>query len=86
VERIRSRGQVHRRFTGFEFEEGLPALGKFEAEGRALAEITSAATVPTPSGERNIGLGYVRREAAVPGSQVDLGGHKTRIVDLPFTI
>jgi aminomethyltransferase len=85
VERIRSRGQVHRKFTGFEFED-RPVLGKAEAEGRVLAEVTSIATVPTSSGERNIGLGYVRREALASGSQVDLGGHKARVVDLPFTI
>jgi folate-binding protein YgfZ len=86
VERIRSRGQVHRKFTGFEFEDGPPVLAKAEAEGRVVAEVTSIATVPTPSGERNIGLGYVRREAVATGSQVELGGHKARIVDLPFTI
>jgi folate-binding protein YgfZ len=85
VERIRSRGQVHRKFTGFEFEDS-PVLGKAEAEGRTLAEVTSVATVPATSGEKNIGLGYVRREVAAAGSQVDLGGHKARIVDLPFTI
>ena len=86
VERIRSRGQVHRKFTGFDFEDASPVLGKAEADGRVLAEVTSTATVPTASGERNIGLGYVRREALASGSQVDLGGHKARIVDLPFTI
>jgi aminomethyltransferase len=86
VERIRSRGQVHRKFTGFEFEDGPPVLGKAEAEGRVLAEVTSVATVPTSSGERNLGLGYVRREAVATGSQVDLGGRKARIVDLPFAI
>jgi folate-binding protein YgfZ len=86
VERIRSRGQVHRKFTGFEFAGGLPALGKYESEGRALAEITSVATVPSEAGNKNIGLGYVRREAVTAGSQVDLGGHKARIVDLPFRI
>jgi folate-binding protein YgfZ len=86
VERIRSRGQVHRKFTGFEFAEGPPVLGKAEVQGRVLAEVTSIATVPASSGEKNIGLGYVRREAAATGSQVELGGHKARIVDLPFTI
>ena len=86
VERIRSRGQVHRKFTGFEFEDGPPALGKAEAEGRVLAEVTSVATVPTSSGERDLGLGYVRREAVATGSQVELGGRKARIVDLPFAI
>jgi aminomethyltransferase len=86
VERIRSRGQVHRKFTGFEFADGLPALGKFESEGRTLAEITSALRVSTTVGERNLGLGYVRRETGSAGSQVDLGGNKTTIVDLPFEV
>jgi folate-binding protein YgfZ len=86
VERIRSRGQVHRKFTGFEFEAGLPALGKYESEGRTLAEVTSTARVSVSGGEKNIGLGYVRREAAPAGSQVDLNGHAARIVNLPFDI
>jgi len=84
VERIRSRGQVHRKFTGFEFEDGPPALGKYESGGRALAEVTSVAAVPSSSGVRHIGLGYVRREAAETGPQVDLNGRKAKIVELPF--
>lgn len=86
VERIRSRGQVHRRFTGFEFPGDLPAPGKYESGGRALAEITSVASVPTAEGEKKIGLGYIRREAAEAGPEVDLGGTKARIVELPFAI
>jgi folate-binding protein YgfZ len=86
VERIRSRGQVHRKFTGFEFEGGPLAPGKYESEGRTLAEITSVARVPTSGGERNIGLGYVRRDAAAAGPQLDLSGRSARIVDLPFAI
>ncbi len=84
VERIRSRGQVHRKFTGFEFADGLPALGKYESEGRALAEVTSVAAVPTSTGERNIGLGYIRREAAEAGPQIELHGRKAKLVELPF--
>ncbi|HMF91516.1 MAG TPA: folate-binding protein [Candidatus Angelobacter sp.] len=86
VERIRSRGQVHRKFTGFEFEGSLPALGKIEQDGRTLAEITSAVAIPTSSGSRNIGLGYIRREVADAGPQVELAGLKARIVDPPFVI
>lgn len=84
VERIRSRGQVHRKFTGFEFEGEPPAPGKFDVEGRTVAEITSVASIPSDAGVRNIGLGYVRREVAEAGSQVDLNGRKAKIVDLPF--
>jgi folate-binding protein YgfZ len=86
VERIRSRGQVHRRFTGFEFPGDAPALGKYDAEGRTVAEITSLASLPAATGETKIGLGYVRREVAEAGPDVDLGGRKARIVALPFAI
>ncbi|HLY92497.1 MAG TPA: folate-binding protein, partial [Candidatus Angelobacter sp.] len=83
VERIRSRGQVHRQFTGFEFPDAAPALAKHESGGRVLAEITSLARVPARGGEKNIGLGYVRREAAA-GPQLDLNGVSARVVELPF--
>jgi folate-binding protein YgfZ len=86
VERIRSRGHVHRKFTGFEFEDELPALGKDESGGRGLAEVTSVATVPTAAGEKKIGLGYVRHEVAEAGPHVDLKGHKAKIVELPFAM
>jgi aminomethyltransferase len=86
VERIRSRGQVHRKFTGFIFGDRVPALGKYEAEGRALAVITSIARVPTPTGLRNIGLGYVRREAIAAGPKIALDGIEATTVDLPFEI
>jgi aminomethyltransferase len=84
VERIRSRGQVHRKFAGFAFGEQVPAVGKYEAEGRALAEITTIARVPGPGCEKNIGLGYVRREALAAGPRINLSGIEATIVDLPF--
>jgi aminomethyltransferase len=86
VERIRSRGQVHRRFTGFEFPGEAPGLGKYDSEGRTVAEITSLASIPAATGKKNIGLGYVRREVAEAGPDVELGGHTARIVELPFAI
>ncbi|HEX3154657.1 MAG TPA: folate-binding protein [Candidatus Angelobacter sp.] len=86
VERIRSRGQVHRKFAGFIFGDRMPALGKYESEGRALAEITSIARVPTSQGPKNIGLGYVRREAIAAGPKIALHGIEATVVDLPFEI
>jgi folate-binding protein YgfZ len=86
VERIRSRGQVHRKFTGFEFEGGPATPGKFDHDGRAFAEVTSVATIPGPGGNKHIGLGYVRRETAEAGPQLDMGGHRARIVEPPFAI
>jgi folate-binding protein YgfZ len=86
VERIRSRGQVHRKFTGFAFGDTVPAPGKYDFEGRALAEITTLARVPTEQGPRNIGLGYVRREAVAAGPKIALDGIEATVVDLPFEI
>jgi folate-binding protein YgfZ len=82
VERIRSRGQVHRKFTGFEFHDGLPQPGKVEEGGRVVAEITSVAEV----GGKKIGLGYVRRETGLPGSQLKLNGTSATVTDPPFEI
>lgn len=86
VERIRSRGQVHRKFTGFEFENEIAPAGKYDSEGKTLAEVTSIARVPLSSGEKRIGLGYVRRAAVEGSPRVHLGVHEASIVELPFAI
>jgi aminomethyltransferase len=86
VERIRSRGHVHRQFTGFEFPGSIPTMENTEADRRAPAEITSVARIPTAAGEKNIGLGYCRREVMESGPQVDLNGVAAKVVDLPFEI
>ncbi|HEY6350031.1 MAG TPA: folate-binding protein [Candidatus Angelobacter sp.] len=82
VERIRSRGQVHRKFTGFEFQDALPQLGKFEEEGRVMGEITSTAEI----GGKKIGLGYVRRETGLPGAKFNVGGVEAIVTGPPFKI
>jgi folate-binding protein YgfZ len=85
VERIRSRGQVHRKFIGFDFGDALVAPGKFEADGRTLAEVTTSLRVTgVNGGAQNIGLGYVRHEAVSPDGNVQLGGRSVRVVELPF--
>jgi len=84
VERIRSRGQVHRKFTGFEFSGSAPAIGKFEAGGRTFAEVTSIMRVPSQAGEREIGLGYVRIDAVPEDRVLELNGVRAKLVDLPF--
>lgn len=86
VERIRSRGAVHRKFTGFEVQGALPALGtKVQAEGKDVGEVTSTATLPAAGGELPVALGYVRREFAVPGKQVQAGDARLSVASLPFT-
>jgi aminomethyltransferase len=86
VERIRSRGQVHRKFTGFVFGDQSPALGKYESDGRAFAEVTTLASVPLSAGKKNIGLGYIRREALATGPKINLNGVEATAVNLPFEI
>jgi len=47
VERIRSRGNVHRTFTAFQIDGPLPTPGtKIEDQGKEVGEITSAANIP----------------------------------------
>jgi folate-binding protein YgfZ len=85
VERIRSRGQVRRKFTGFEIEGQLPPVGsKIQIEGKDVGEVTSAASLPVTGGERHVALGYIRREVATPGKHVDAAGSTATVTHLPF--
>jgi folate-binding protein YgfZ len=67
VERIRSRGNVHRTLTSFRLEGTLPAPGlALRAADKAVGELTSVAALPfiSETGEAlQVGLGYARREA-----------------------
>jgi len=80
VERIRSRGAVHRQFTAFVVEGPLPEPGsKIQADGKEVGEITSSAILPLPSGDCMAALGYLRREAA--GEELISGN--SRLVPVP---
>src|SRR5207253_9430011 len=84
VERIRSRGAVHRQFSGFIFGDFLPVPGaKIEAAGKEVGEITSAAALPSNNGGRRIGLGYIRQEGA-HGAPLTIAGAPARLATLPF--
>src|SRR5262249_9789806 len=79
IERIHSRGIVHRVFTGFTFDRTpTPAAPgeniKLQHDGKDVGYLTSIATVPTSTGERVIALGYIRREAANAGTAITAGG------------
>jgi aminomethyltransferase len=76
VERIRSRGAVHRMFTAFTLTGELPPVGTaLTAEGKAVGELTSVAAIELPSGPVQRALGYVRREALERGATLEyLGG------------
>ena len=62
VERIRSRGNVHRTFASFVLHGDLPARGAaLEADGKPVGELTTIASVPIDG--QQLALGFVRREA-----------------------
>jgi len=85
VERIRSRGNVHRQFTGFEVHGPLPAPGsKIQSGGKDVGEITSAASLPLPSGERPVALGYIRRELVSTAEPLQAGQAQLTVAALPF--
>src|SRR5579872_5346718 len=86
VERIRSRGAVHRMFTGFNVQGELPALGtKIQSDGRDVGEITTTASLPVAGGEWRVALGYIRREIGTPGKQLQLGSTQLSVATLPFS-
>ena len=85
VERIRSRGAVHRKFTGFTVTGAAPAPGtKIQAQAKDVGEVTSSAVIPSPHGERTVALGYIRREVGVPGKEVEIAGARAVVTELPF--
>lgn len=87
VERIRSRGAVHRTFTGFLFEKELPPVGsKIQANGKDVGEITSVAALPLTRGMQPVALGYIRREAGSSGNEVVAGGLNATVTELPFKV
>jgi folate-binding protein YgfZ len=87
VERIRSRGAVHRKFTGFltESTEPISAGTTIVAGEKEVGEITSVASLQLPTGNKIVALGYIRREAGVPGREVTIGTLKATVAQLPVT-
>lgn len=65
VERIRSRGNVHRTFAAFRLEGSIPASGtSLESNGKAIGELTSVVSLTDKQDQPvNLALGYARREA-----------------------
>src|SRR5438067_41910 len=87
VERIRSRGNVHRKFQGFVLEGELPGRGtKLEADGKEVGELTSISRIPTNNGDRSIALGYIRREALERGAKITYAGGEARPSEIPFSV
>jgi len=87
VERIRSRGNVHRKFHGFLLEGDLPLRGaKLQADGKDVGEITSVSRIPTQNGDRRVALGYIRREALERHARITYSGGEAKPAEVPFSL
>jgi folate-binding protein YgfZ len=85
VERIRARGQVHRRFTGLLLEGGVATRGsKVMAGEKEIGRITSSAEIMVEGVARSVALGYVKRSSAEPGVSLHVDGYAASITELPF--
>jgi folate-binding protein YgfZ len=89
VERIRSRGNVHRTFSAFRLDGDLPIVGApLETDGKQVGELTSVAAIPLPTDNGTVvqlGLGYIRREALDRGIPLQYAGGVAVPVSLPFS-
>ncbi|HEX3322159.1 MAG TPA: folate-binding protein [Terriglobales bacterium] len=84
VERIRSRGAVHRLFSGFRVSGSLPAVGsKIESQAKEVGEVTTAAILPFESGNQLVALGYIRREA-MSAKELRAGESILTVANIPF--
>jgi tRNA-modifying protein YgfZ len=80
VERVRSRGQVHRLLTPIRVKSTTPpAPGtKLITEGKSIAEITSAAY--SPKLQEVVALAYVRTEAAQSKPEMVVSGSNPQAI------
>ncbi|QHN05275.1 folate-binding protein YgfZ [Granulicella sp. WH15] len=87
VERIRSRGNVHRTFSGFKLTGELPPAGAaLTSEEKPVGELTSVARINLPSGPIQLALGYIRREALDRATPIQYPGGTATPMQLPFPI
>jgi len=88
VERIRSRGSVHRHLRALELNGPLPAAGAELSLDRVIAgQITSVAELPLPSGSRLFALAMIRGQAEAGSQEFTYsyvtGAGRARILDGP---
>jgi folate-binding protein YgfZ len=78
VTRMRSRDRVSHLLVTLRFEGALPEPGtELRLAGRAVGNVTSTARSPRLG---PIGLGYVRRADAEPGTKLEAGGTSAEVV------
>jgi folate-binding protein YgfZ len=75
VERIRSRGRVHRQFRQFKLD-GAPVTPPFDllSAGQTVGRITSTASLPAGRTPGNFALGFVREESLIRKAPIEYDG------------
>ncbi len=96
VERIRSRGNVHRTFAGFVLTGDLPAPGAIlTSDDKPIGELTSTTSLNSQLTAHSsqltdtsikLGLGYIRREALDRGATITYPGGTATPSALPFQL
>jgi folate-binding protein YgfZ len=85
VERVRSRGHVNRRLAGLLFSRAeAPASGTpvVAPDGVEAGHVTSAAFSPLAG--KPIGMAYLRREYLQPGTELQCGGARAEVMEMPL--
>jgi folate-binding protein YgfZ len=85
VERIRSRGAVHRKFSAFISDGPIMPGNKVALGEKEVGEITSAASIKLDQHEKTVAVGYIRRESGTPGREVLIAGAKAIVASMPAT-
>jgi folate-binding protein YgfZ len=89
VERIRSRGNVHRIFSAFRLDGDIPVVGTaLKDDNKPVGELTSVAAIPLPAdggSTLQLALGYIRREALDRSLTLHYAGGIAVPVALPFS-
>jgi len=87
VERIHSRGKVHRSLAGLIIEGSAPHPGAaVQSQGKQIGEVRSVATLPVNGSSRTFALASLRREALPAGAPLQVGESSATLSDLPFKI
>lgn len=86
ISRIKSVGHVNRQMVGLVFEgRHEPPVGSpISSQGNILGSLTTS--VWSPSLQKIIALGIIRRHDSNVGTEVDVDGSSALIVALPFTV
>lgn len=85
VERVRSRGAVHRHYAAFAVDGPAPAAGtEIQVEGKRAGEVTSARSLPVNGHQQTLALGYIRKESGEPGTVVQVDGSEGRVFAPPY--